>query len=117
MRISRRSLPNKIQNKSLMETRILRTRKNILTLNSEKSFTTNDSYSISTEKNNQIETNKLSKNISNLNSLRVPNYTIKINNDSRKNKFELPRIKNHIISQADNYIEQKRRYQQGFTPP
>ena len=116
MRISRRTLPLKIQNKSLIETKIFRPRKNFITLNTEKSFTTNESYSLSTEKNNQTKTNKISKNISNLNSLRNLNYTIKINNDFNNYKFELPKIKMQTLSQADNYIEQKRRFQQGFIP-
>ena len=124
MEISKHTLPIKSRNKSLIESRFFMQRNNLPTVNSEKSITTNESYTLLTEKNNIVHKNKIYKNASNLNSIISPNFITIINNNDHNNRIrlpnpitKLPKISTlQILSDADNLIERRRKRMQGFLP-
>lgn len=113
------TLPLKSQNKSFIKERILRNQKNFPTVNSEKSITTNESYTLLTDKNIKNPSSF------NINSVISPRYVTIINNKNSgyfRNKIvdrsltklpKIPRIK--IISDAD-YLIKERRKREGYMP-
>lgn len=99
------------QNDSLLRGRIFRNQKNIQLMTSEKSITTNESYNLSTERN---QTN------SNLNSIISPRFITIINNkDSNQIKrripnsiSKLPKIsRKKIISDADYLVKERKKHE------
>ena len=119
MKSSIPTLPLKSQNKSFIKERILRNQKNFPTVNSEKSITTNESYTLLTDKNYKYPSSF------NINSIISPRYVTIINNRNSgyfKNRIidnsitklpKIPRIK--IISDAD-YLVKERRKLEGYMP-
>ena len=118
MKSSVPTLPLKSQNKSFIKERILRNQKNFPTVNSEKSITTNESYTLLTDKNIKNPSSF------NINSIISPRYVTIINNINSgyfKNRVDrsitklpkIPRIK--IISDAD-YLVKERKKREGYIP-
>ena len=117
MKSSIPTLPLKSQNKSFIKERILRNQKNFQTVNSEKSITTNESYTLLTDKNYKYPSSF------NINSIISPRYVTIINNKNSgyfKNRIidhsitklpKIPRIK--IISDAD-YLVKERKKLEGY---
>ena len=113
------TLPLKSQNKSFIKERILRNQKNFQTVNSEKSITTNESYTLLTDKNIK------NPNSFKINSVISPRFVTIINNKSSgyfnyrmldRSITKLPKIpKIKIISDAD-YLVKERRKREGTMP-
>lgn len=98
-------------NDSLLRGKIFRNQKNIQLMASEKSITTNESYNLSTERN---QTN------SNLNSIISPRFITIINNKNRnqiKRRIpnsisKLPKIsRSKIISDADYLVKERKKHE------
>jgi len=110
MKSSMPTLPLKSQNKSFIKERILRNQKNFPTVNSEKSITTNESYTLLIDKNNKKQSSF------NINSIISPRYVTIVNNINSgyfkkrtldRSITKLPKIpKIKIISDADYLIKE-----------
>jgi hypothetical protein len=99
------------QNDSLLRGKIFRNQKNIKLMTSEKSITTNESYNLSTERN---QTN------SNLNSIVNPRFITIINNkisNEIKRRIpnsisKLPKIsRKKVISDADYLVKERKKHE------
>ena len=119
MKSSMPTLPLKSQNKSFIKERILRNQKNFPTVNSEKSITTNESYTLLIDKNNKKQSSF------NINSIISPRYVTIVNNINSgyfkkrtldRSITKLPKIpKIKIISDAD-YLIKERKKREGYMP-
>ena len=122
MKTPKQSLSIKRQriNRSVIKSNLHNSRHDLRTLNSEKSITTNESYTLLTDKRNANIRNDILQSNSNLNSIISPRFITIINNNRYKSNNILPKSvtklpKIQILSEADQLIKERKKHE-GMIP-
>ena len=122
MKTPKQSLSIKRQriNRSVIKSTLHNSRHDLRTLNSEKSITTNESYTLLTDKRNANIRNDILQSNSNLNSIISPRFITIINNNRYKSNNILPKSvtklpKIQILSEADQLIKERKKHE-GMIP-